>query len=34
MSRENHMGWLCGECKEGYSIMLGSSACSKCSHSL
>ena len=34
MCRGNRMGWLCGECKEGYSIVLGSSDCYKCSNSL
>ena len=28
------MGWLCGECKEGYSIVLGSTDCYKCSNTL
>ena len=34
MCRENHMGWLCGECKEGYSVVLGSTDCYKCSNTL
>ena len=28
------MGWLCGECKEGYSVVLGSINCYKCSNIL
>ena len=28
------MGWLCGECKEGYSVVLGNSDCYKCSNTL
>ena len=32
--RGNRVGWLCGECKKGYSIVLGSSDCYKCSNSL
>ena len=34
MCRENHMGWLCDECKEGYSVVLGSTDCYKCSNTL
>ena len=28
------MGWLCGQCKEGYSIVLGSNDCYQCSNTL
>ena len=28
------MGWLCGQCKEGYSIVLGSTDCYRCSNIL
>ena len=34
MCRGNRMGWLCGQCKEGYSIVLGSTDCYKCSNTL
>ena len=34
MCRENRMGWLCGQCKEGYSIVLGSNNCYQCSNTL
>ena len=34
MYRGNRMGWLCGQCKEGYSIVLGSTDCYKCSNTL
>ena len=34
MCRGNRMGWLCGQCKEGYSIVLGSSDCYQCSNTL
>ena len=30
MCRGNRMGWLCGQCKEGYSIVLGSTDCYQC----
>ena len=30
----NRIGWLCGQCKEGYSIVLGSTDCYKCSNTL
>ena len=29
---DNHAGTLCGGCKDGYSLMLGSSGCQKCSN--
>ena len=32
--RGNRMGWLCGECKEGYSVVLGTTDCYKCSNTL
>ena len=32
--RGNRMGWLCGECKEGYSVVLGNTDCYKCSNIL
>ena len=32
--RGNRMGWLCGECKEGYSVVLGSTDCYECSNTL
>ena len=32
--RGNRIRWLCGECKEGYSIVLGSTDCYKCSNTL
>ena len=32
--RGNRMGWLCGECKEDYSVVLGSTDCYKCSNTL
>ena len=32
--RGNLMGWLCGQCKEGYSVVLGSTDCYKCSYTL
>ena len=28
----NRMGWLCGQCKEGYSVVLGSNDCYICSN--
>ena len=31
LCRPNRMGILCGECKEGYSIIFGSADCKKCS---
>ena len=34
MCRENRIGWLCGQCKEGYSIVLGSTNCYQCSNTL
>ena len=34
MCKENRMGWLCGQCKEGYSIVLGSTDCYRCSNTL
>ena len=34
MCRGNRMGWLCGQCKEGYSIVLGSTDCYQCSNTL
>ena len=34
MCKENRMGWLCGQCKEGYSIVLGSTDCYQCSNTL
>ena len=34
MCRGNHMGWLCGQCKEGYSNVLGSNDCYQCSNTL
>ena len=30
--RGNRMGWLCGQCKEGYSVVLGSNDCYVCSN--
>ena len=32
--RGNRMGWLCGQCKDGYSVVLGSTDCYKCSNTL
>ena len=32
MCSGNRMGWLCGQCKEGYSIVLGSTDCHQCSY--
>ena len=32
--RGNRMGWLCSECKEGYSVVLGNTDCYKCSNTL
>ena len=32
MCRGNRMGWLCGQCKEGYSVVLGSNHCYICSN--
>ena len=32
MCRGNRMGWLCGQCKEGYSVVLGSNDCYICSN--
>ena len=34
MCRGNRMGWLCGQCKEGYSIVLGSTDCYQCHNTL
>ena len=34
MCKENRMGWLCGQCKVNYSVVLGSSDCYKCSNTL
>ena len=34
MCRGNRMGWLCGQCKNGYSNVLGSNDCYKCSNTL
>ena len=34
LCRGNRMGWLCGQCKEGYSVVLGSIDCYKCSNIL
>ena len=34
MCRGNRMGWLCGQCKDGYSNVLGSDDCYKCSITL
>ena len=34
MCRGYRMGWLCGQCKEGYSIVLGSTDCYQCSNTL
>ena len=34
MCRGNHMGWLCGQCKDGFSNVLGSDDCYKCSDTL
>ena len=34
MCRGNHMGWLCGQCKNGFSNVLGSDDCYKCSNTL
>ena len=34
MCRGNRMGWLCGQCKDGYSIVLGSIDCYQCSNTL
>ena len=34
MCSGNRMGWLCGQCKEGYSIVLGSTDCYQCSNTL
>ena len=34
MCRGNRMGWLCGQCKEGYSMVLGSTDCYQCSKTL
>ena len=28
--KNNRGGWLCGECKEGYSLIIGSNSCRKC----
>ena len=30
----NRMGWLCGQCEEGYSIVLGSTDCYQCSNTI
>ena len=32
MCRGNRMGWLCGQCKEGYSVVFGSNHCYICSN--
>ena len=32
MCRGNRIGWLCGQCKEGYSVVLGSNDCYICSN--
>ena len=32
--RGNRRGWLCGQCKEGYSIVLGITDCYQCSNTL
>ena len=32
MCRGNRMGWLCGQCKEGYSAVFGSNDCYICSN--
>ena len=34
MCKGNRMGWLCGQCKINYSVVLGSSDCYKCSNTL
>ena len=34
MCRGNRMGWLCGQCKNGYSNVLASNDCYKCSNLL
>ena len=34
MCKGNRMGWLCGQCKEGYSIVLGSTDCHQCSNTI
>ena len=34
MCRGNRMGWLCGQCKDGYSIIIGSTDCYQCSNTL
>ena len=34
MCSGNRMGWLCGQCKKGYSIVLGSTDCYQCSNTL
>ena len=34
LCRGNRMGWLCGQCKDGYSVVLGSNDCYKCSNTL
>ena len=34
MCRGNRMGWVCGQCKNGYSIVLGSTDCYQCSNTL
>ena len=34
MCKGNRMGWLCGQCKVNYSVVLGSSDCYKCSNTL
>ena len=34
MCRGNRMGWLCGQCKNGYSNVLGSNDCYQCSNTL
>ena len=34
MCKGNRIGWLCGQCKVNYSVVLGSSDCYKCSSTL
>ena len=34
MCSGNRMGWLCGQCKKDYSIVLGSTDCYQCSNTL
>ena len=34
MCRGNRIGWLCGQCKKGYSLGLGRNNCYQCSNTL